>query len=240
MIPAGPSRPTRPQCSRCSRPGPKARPALRPGASLRALKALKALRGLLLTIGLMVTLMASVMAALMAANEASAQPNPASPAAQPTDGADALDQIERLLLQAPRNPELRFRKGVALAAAQRHAEAQAVFEKLIIDRPELPEPYNNLAVIRATQNDWEGARQVLVQAVQVLPTYALALENLGEVHLRLAEQAWAQAARIGPAPVSSRQKLALTRELLSRIAEIAPSESSTPRPGASPTPSSSP
>lgn len=148
-----------------------------------------------------------------------------------------LEQIDQKLLDAPRNPQWRFLRGVALVAAQRSAEAQGVFEKLIIDHPELPEPYNNLAVIRASLNDWEGARHVLVQAVQVLPSYALAHENLGEVYLRLAEAAWAEAARLNRPGTSAQQKLALARELLTRIADLAPSESPNPRPGASsPTP----
>lgn len=173
-----------------------------------------------------------------------------SPANSPT-APRSLEQIESELTKEPRNPQLRFLKGVALAQAQRAPEAQAIFEALINDFPELPEPYNNLAVIRATQNDLEGARQVLVQAIRALPTYALAHENLGEVYLRLAEQSWAQAARIGTSRASAEKKLELTRELLSRVTEIAPTEppargqtqgaphpalpasSSTPRSGAS-------
>jgi tetratricopeptide (TPR) repeat protein len=154
------------------------------------------------------------------------------PSASP-ETALSLEQIDQKLRDAPRNPQWRFLRGVALVAAQRTAEAQGVFEKLITDHPELPEPYNNLAVIRASLNDWEGARQVLVQAVQVLPSYALAHENLGEVYLRLAEAAWAQAARISPPGASALQKLTLTRELLTRIADLAPSESPNPRSGAS-------
>jgi tetratricopeptide (TPR) repeat protein len=153
-----------------------------------------------------------------------------------SDPAPSLEHIERQLLENPRNPQWRFLRGVALVAAQRHAEAQDVFEKLTIDHPELPEPYNNLAVIRATLNDWEGARQVLTQAVQVLPSYALAHENLGEVYLRLAEASWVQAARLGSPNGSAPLKLNLTRELLTRIAHLAPTESPNPRPGA-PSPS---
>ena len=150
--------------------------------------------------------------------------------------AEALAKAEQYLSGKPRDPQMRFLKGLVLTEQGKAADAIRIFTRLTEDYPELPEPYNNLAVIRATLNDWEGARQVLTQAVQVLPSYALAHENLGEVYLRLAEASWVQAARPGSPNGSAPLKLNLTRELLTRIAHLAPTESPNPRPGA-PSPS---
>jgi hypothetical protein len=147
---------------------------------------------------------------------------------------EALVQIERALKEDARNPQLRFLKGVLLAQDRKPDQAQSVFSALIEDYPELPEPYNNLAVLRAQANDWEGARQVLIRAVAALPTYALAQDNLGEVHLRLAEQAFARAAQsAGPAEPAAR-KLSLTRELIERLTSL-----TTPRPSAAGSPTRS-
>lgn len=132
----------------------------------------------------------------------------------------ALEQIERALKEDARNPQLRFLKGVLLAQSKKPDEAQTVFSALIEDYPELPEPYNNLAVLRAQANDWEGARQVLTRAVAALPTYALAQDNLGEVHLHLAEQAFAKAAQSAAPGAPSARKLELTRELIQRLSTL--------------------
>jgi tetratricopeptide (TPR) repeat protein len=132
----------------------------------------------------------------------------------------ALEQIEQALKGDARNPQLRFLKGVLLAQGPKPDQAVAVFSALIEDYPELPEPYNNLAVLRAQANDWEGARQVLTRAVAALPTYALAQDNLGEVHLHLAEQAFAKAAQSAPPGEPSARKLALTRELIQQLSTL--------------------
>ena len=149
---------------------------------------------------------------------------------------EALIQIERALKDDARNPQLRFLKGVLLAQNDKPGPAEAVFAALIEDYPELPEPYNNLAVLRAQANDWEGARQVLTRAVAALPTYALAQDNLGEVHLRLAEQAFAKAAQSTPPGEPAARKLGLTRELIQQLNSLSAPRPTAPgaAPGAAP------
>jgi tetratricopeptide (TPR) repeat protein len=56
--------------------------------------------------------------------------------------------------------------------------------------PELPEPYNNLAALYAQQYAFEKALNSLAQAVRARPDYALALENMGDVHVALARQSY--------------------------------------------------
>jgi hypothetical protein len=49
-----------------------------------------------------------------------------------------------------------------------------------------------------------------------MPTYALAWENLGDVHLRLAERAWREASTLDKAS-EAQAKLRLARELIERL-----------------------
>lgn len=126
----------------------------------------------------------------------------------------AIEQLDAHLRTAPDDPQARFLKGVALADAGRRDDAIAVFTKLTEDHPELPESYNNLAVLYAQQGLYERARQALEMAIQAHPSYAIAYENLGDLHVKLASQAYDKAARLDPRSKSAPRKLALTRDLL--------------------------
>ena len=66
-------------------------------------------------------------------------------------------------------------------------------KRLIIDYPEIPEPYNNLAVIEAGLGNLEEAVAHLKQALRINPDFALARKNLGDVYLALAREAYEQA-----------------------------------------------
>src|SRR5712691_7218728 len=63
----------------------------------------------------------------------------------------ALERINRYLVQKPGDAQGRFMKGLIFAEQNKVAEAIDVFTKLSQDYPALPEPYNNLAVLYATQ-----------------------------------------------------------------------------------------
>ena len=127
--------------------------------------------------------------------------------------AQALERIDVYLAKQPRDARVRFLKGVILADAKRRDEAIAVFTELTQDFPELPEPYNNLAVLYAAQGHYQRAREVLEMAVRNYPGYATAHENLGDVYAMLASQAYDKAAQLDPKNTTARTKLGLTREL---------------------------
>ena len=127
----------------------------------------------------------------------------------------ALGVIDQTLDAQPANPELRFLKGVALAELQRLDEAIAVFQRLSADHPELPEPYNNLAVLHAQRGDFEQARIALELAIQTHPAYATAHENLGDVYSRLASQAYSKALQLDDSNSAAQTKLAMMHELMS-------------------------
>jgi len=93
-------------------------------------------------------------------------------------------------------------------------EAIAVYTKLTEDYPEFPEPYNNLAVLYASQKQYERARMALEMAIQAHPSYATAYENLGDLYAKLASQAYGKAVQLGGASKSAQAKLLLARDLL--------------------------
>ncbi|UWE18430.1 tetratricopeptide repeat protein [Herbaspirillum huttiense] len=127
--------------------------------------------------------------------------------------ADALTKTDAVLAKHPRDAQLRFTKGLILAEQNRSAEAIAVFSKLTEDFPDLPEPYNNLAVLYAADGQYDKARAALDMAMRTNPTYATALENLGDVYAKLASQAYDKALQIDPGANVPQPKLTLLRSL---------------------------
>jgi tetratricopeptide (TPR) repeat protein len=130
---------------------------------------------------------------------------------------EALAAIDAGLKSSPNDARLRFQRGVVLNDSGRSDAAVETFEGLAQDFPELPEPHNNLAVLYAARGDLDRARAALDEAVRALPSYALAHENLGDIHLRLAERAYERATRADSANHAARTKLALARELVAKV-----------------------
>ncbi|EXI75641.1 MAG: lipoprotein NlpI [Candidatus Accumulibacter sp. SK-11] len=127
--------------------------------------------------------------------------------------AAALDRIEEHLASNPGDARGRFSKGLILVEMGRPADAMTVFSKLIEDYPELPEPYNNLAVLYAQQKQYDKARTALEMAIRIQPTYATAYENLGDIHARLAGQFYEKALQLDPAKKAAQLKLSRVREV---------------------------
>ncbi len=86
----------------------------------------------------------------------------------------SLERVDKLLTGKPRDAQGRFLKGLILTEMNRPAEAIQVFAKLSEDYPELPEPYNNLAVLYASQGQYERARTALESSIRTHPSYATA------------------------------------------------------------------
>ena len=131
------------------------------------------------------------------------------------DAAKALVRVEQALASNPRDARLRFLKGVALSNQGRSTEAVAVFQKLIEDYPELPEPYNNLGVQYAALGQYERARTALEMTLRLQPDNAAALENLGDVYAKLASQSYSRAVRIDSSNRALGIKLSTINEMLS-------------------------
>lgn len=154
----------------------------------------------------------------------SAAPAAAQPAATGPTAADierqyrggeqrlALQRLDQALAQQPGDAPLRFLQAVLAAEAGQPAEARRLLERMTQEFPDLPEPYNNLAVLQAADGRLDQARSLLETALRLDPAYRVAHENLGDVFIRLALRAYEAASgpRAGP---GLQAKLRLTREL---------------------------
>lgn len=131
--------------------------------------------------------------------------------------AEALTAAQRASAASPGDANLRFLLALRLAEAGRDAEAFEHFERLSQEFPELPEPFNNLAVLAAARGQLDKAKMLLEVALRNDPGYLAAHQNLGDVHLRLAAKAYESAAA-GPRPDDAvLRKLRLTRQLLDAL-----------------------
>ena len=126
----------------------------------------------------------------------------------------ALERVNKLLASKPRDARARFLKGLIFAEQGNAKDATDVFLALTKDFPDLPEPYNNLAVIYAAKGQYDKARGALEQSIRTHPSYATAYENLGDVYAKLASQAYDKALQFDSANPAAKNKLALVRELV--------------------------
>jgi tetratricopeptide (TPR) repeat protein len=127
--------------------------------------------------------------------------------------AEAGAKADQFLAGKPKDPQMRFLKGVVLTEQNKPQDAITVFTKLIEDYPELPEPYNNLAVLQAGQGQFDKARAALEMAIRTNPSYATAHENLGDVYAKLASQAYSKALQLDATNTGVQPKLGLIRDL---------------------------
>ena len=100
---------------------------------------------------------------------------------------EAREVLDSILDRRPDDSYARLLHGILHARAGRLSEAIAVFEQLRNDHPDMPEPYNNLAVLYAVQGRLDDARKVLIAVVERGPS-AIAYANLGDVYAGLARQ----------------------------------------------------
>ena len=136
--------------------------------------------------------------------------------------ASAQAKLDVLLAQRPREPQARFLKGVVETEQGRTDAAIAAFRALIEDYPELPEPYNNLAVLQAQKGEYESARSSLEIAIRTAPDWAVARENLGDLYARLAAVEYAQAVKLNRDNKTAPAKLIFVRDLLAKAAPAKP------------------
>lgn len=132
---------------------------------------------------------------------------------------DAMGKVDQYLSTKPRDPQMRFLKGVIQTEGGKPSDAIATFSKLTEDFPELPEPYNNLAVLYAGQSQFDKARAALEMAIRTNPSYATAHENLGDVYAKLASQAYSKALQLDAGNTAVAPKLSLIRNLFTADAK---------------------
>jgi Flp pilus assembly protein TadD len=88
-------------------------------------------------------------------------------------------------------------KGVLLTEQNKSDEAIAVFTKLTEDYKDLPEPYNNLAVLYAANGQYDKARVARWKRPSAPIRLPDRLRNLGDVYGKMASQAYDKALALG-------------------------------------------
>ena len=150
-------------------------------------------------------------------------PAPRSEAAEIADlmqagkSEDALKRADKFLADKPRDLQVRFLRAVTLVDLGRRDEAIDALTQLTQDFPELPEPYNNLAVLAAAQGGLDRAERLLRQAIAAQPNYITAQENLGDLYVSMAASAFERASQLDPANASLKSKLTLARDLTTKL-----------------------
>lgn len=128
----------------------------------------------------------------------------------------ALDMVNGYLSNKPKDAQARFLKGLIVNEQGDAMEAISIFTELTNDYPELPEPYNNLAVLYAGQGQYEKAKVALEMAIRTHPSYATAHENLGDIYAKMASQAYDRALQLDKNNTGTKTKLALIRDLFGK------------------------
>jgi tetratricopeptide (TPR) repeat protein len=141
---------------------------------------------------------------------------------------EALAQLDARIASNPRDAQAKFKRGTVLAHLNRDDDAIRQFVELTQSYPELPEPYNNLAALYAKAGRYEEARAALETAVKANPSYGLAYENLGDLYLRLAAEAYKRAEGLGRASGATAQRLADIQKVLSPAKKPAAKQTRSP------------
>jgi tetratricopeptide (TPR) repeat protein len=129
--------------------------------------------------------------------------------------AQALERVDNFLKANPKDARGRFLKGLILTEQGKQADAIKLFTGLTEDYPELPEPYNNLAVLYASQGQYDKARSALEMSIRTHPSYATAHENLGDIYAKMASQAYDKALQLDKSNTAAQTKLEMIKELFS-------------------------
>jgi tetratricopeptide (TPR) repeat protein len=135
---------------------------------------------------------------------------------------EALKLTEDQLSQNKSDIKLQFMKGLVLTRLDRYSDAEKVFIQLTKENPDLPEPFNNLAVVYAAQGKYSQAEEALKGAINTHPSYATAHENLGDIYAKMASRAYNQALELDTSNKTAREKLSLVNELISAPPEPEP------------------
>jgi tetratricopeptide (TPR) repeat protein len=134
--------------------------------------------------------------------------------------AAALKKVDAAIAANANDARSRFLKGLILTEQGNTKGAIDVFTSLTSDYPELPEPYNNLAVLYAGEGQYDKARESLEMAIRTHPSYAVAHENLGDVYAKMASEAYDKALSLDRGNKTAQTKLSLIGELFTAAAPL--------------------
>lgn len=109
---------------------------------------------------------------------------------------EAREALDPLLARDSLHPRTRLLDGILHAHEGRVGEAIEIFDRLRRDHPDMPEPWNNLAVLLASQGRLDEARETLLAALGLQPS-AIGYANLGDVYASLAQRAYLRSREFG-------------------------------------------
>jgi len=113
--------------------------------------------------------------------------------AEQGNDADAITALQQLVAQTPAHFQAWFLLGVTQARQRRFHDAIDAFNKVIALQPQLAEPHNNLAVIYNELGDYRAAVKELEASLKLKPDYTTAQENIGDLYVKLAADAYRKA-----------------------------------------------
>ncbi len=111
------------------------------------------------------------------------------------------------------NPELLFYRGIIENNLGENNKAIDTFRELTERFPELPEPFNNLAVLYAEKGQFRLAKEILEQAIKTNPSYLTAHINLGDIYTKMASEAYNKALEIDKTNNVAITKLSMITQL---------------------------
>ena len=127
--------------------------------------------------------------------------------------AAALDRINNYMVANPKDAQAMFMKGIIQAESGKRDDAIKTFTELTEKYPNLPEPYNNLAVLYADAGQYDKAKKALETAIKTHPSYATAHENLGDIYARMASEAYDKALQLDNGNSRAQSKLSMIKDL---------------------------
>lgn len=132
----------------------------------------------------------------------------------------AVKMGETLLTEQPRQADIQFLTAYALQMSGSTKKASAMYQNMILQHPELPEPRNNLAMIYLAKGDYDAASKLLVEAINTHKSYATAYQNLNRIYTGIASEAYRRALGESEEPAKYTHKIELAA--LSHIESFEP------------------
>jgi tetratricopeptide (TPR) repeat protein len=127
--------------------------------------------------------------------------------------ADAEILTNQSIVNNLNNPELLFYRGIIETNQGKKNQAIDTFRDLTERFPQLPEPFNNLAVLYAEKGQFRLAKEILEQAIKTNPSYLTAHINLGDIFTKMASEAYNKALEIDKSNNIAITKLSMITQL---------------------------
>lgn len=105
-----------------------------------------------------------------------------------TDEAKKTDEVKTLAISV--EDQEAFKASLAATNSGDHDNAKGILTTLIKRRPDLLEPYINLASLQTAEGELEAARATLMQGLSANPNYRQLFDGLQQVHAALAADAY--------------------------------------------------